>query len=237
MEAQDVEVIMPPFRKYHGSVQAIGARFRAVFQIRVAVRHFGTREEGEAWIVEKNAEEDNRGVKNIVYRQGDEYKCKLPNGKFFLFDAEALPLVHAHFWSLKGASYVRTVIIGDTGHQVEFTFHALLIGPAPAGMVIDHRNRDPLDNRRRNLRFLDARGNGINRTIDARNTSGVIGVSRDEKNGNYNWRAYWTDETGKKHIKRFSIHTYGEEGAKQQAVEWRKRIEAELPHYREALEL
>jgi hypothetical protein len=52
------------------------------------------------------------------------------------------------------------------------------------GEIVDHINRNPLDNRRKNLRIVNARQNNLNRT--RRNNSGFIGVCiRQEKEGKY----------------------------------------------------
>ncbi len=55
---------------------------------------------------------------------------------------------------------------------------------AKEGRIIDHRNRDPLDNRRKNLRIVTKRQNCLNRKC--KNGSGFVGVSiRCRKGRNY----------------------------------------------------
>lgn len=235
MEAQDVdiEVIMPPFVKYHGYVNARGStRYRAAFYPKIAGRQFETHQQAVECIIAQNALENNRRVKNIVYRQGNEYKCKLPKGMFFLFDAETLPLVHTYFWSCTSQPYVRTTIAGETGHRVEFLFTTLLMGSPPPGYVIDHINRNHLDNRKSNLRLVTVRINRLNVSTRVDSASGVTGVRRCRGR---DWIASWRDETGKPRSRGFAIAKYGEEEAKQKACEYRKKMESELPHYREAL--
>jgi len=52
---------------------------------------------------------------------------------------------------------------------------------APKGRIIDHRNRDRLDNRRKNLRIVTPRQNGLNKKY--KNGSGFIGVCINRKKG------------------------------------------------------
>jgi hypothetical protein len=56
--------------------------------------------------------------------------------------------------------------------------HRLLTG-APEGLVVDHLNRNPLDNRRANLRVVTQAENATNRKLNVRNRTGVRGVRFD----------------------------------------------------------
>lgn len=57
-----------------------------------------------------------------------------------------------------------------------FMLHNLLMQPKP-GQLVDHKNGNPLDNRRDNLRFCDATLNNANR-VSAPNATGFRGVGR-----------------------------------------------------------
>ncbi len=66
-------------------------------------------------------------------------------------DLEDWPAVNVRRWSWDGR-YPRAKIGDET-----VRLHRFLLGPPPAGMVTDHRNRWRLDHRRRNLRFVTHR--------------------------------------------------------------------------------
>lgn len=54
-------------------------------------------------------------------------------------------------------------------------------GPIPSGYVIDHTNRNPLDNRLCNLRCVTFRTNSVNVSLRKDNKSGYKGVSFAQK--------------------------------------------------------
>ncbi|WP_134700545.1 HNH endonuclease [Ammoniphilus sp. YIM 78166] len=60
------------------------------------------------------------------------------------------------------------------------------ITDCPDGMVVDHIDRNSLNNKRENLRVISAGENMQNRKIHSNNTSGVRGVSWYKKTGQ--WR-------------------------------------------------
>lgn len=63
--------------------------------------------------------------------------------------------------------------------------HRLVALPGP-GELVDHINRDPLDNRLCNLRSATKSTNGMNRGLNQNNTSGYKGVSWKKR------RSKWT---------------------------------------------
>jgi hypothetical protein len=68
----------------------------------------------------------------------------------------------------------------------EILFHRLLLSP-PDHLVVDHRNRNPLDNRRTNLRICTHSQNSINKKTITTGTSKYRGVSFKQANGK--WQA------------------------------------------------
>lgn len=81
--------------------------------------------------------------------------------------------------------------------QVTSRLHHMIVGKPVGKMVIDHINGDRLDNRRENLRIVTQSMNRLNSKIDARNTTGLTGVSYDAKKSkyratiNYKHQALW----------------------------------------------
>ena len=98
-------------------------------------------------------------------------------------------------------------------------FHRLVLAEVD---MVDHRNGNGLDNRKKNLRDGSGGVNENNRTMQDNNTSGTNGVSFD-KTGQ-GWLAQWR-ENGARNTKYFSIKKYGsDEKAKQEAIKHRKAM-------------
>jgi hypothetical protein len=66
---------------------------------------------------------------------------------------------------------------------------------AKEGQIIDHKNRDPLDNRRGNLRIVTTRQNGLNKKC--KNGSGFIGVCIKRRKGRSYCSAKFQTSSGK----------------------------------------
>lgn len=64
---------------------------------------------------------------------------------------------------------------------------AVISNEVEPGLVIDHLNRNRLDNRRQNLRITGPSDNSQNKSVSKNNTTGFMGVER--KKGNSKWSA------------------------------------------------
>ncbi len=110
--------------------------------------------------------------------------------KHALVDDEDFELVSKHKWRLMKHSLsdslfyaITKVCIGYTvisgrkygGKDIIVSMHRLILDAKPAQMV-DHVNRNGLDNRRSNLRFCSSRQNTANSKFNKNNTSGYKGV-------------------------------------------------------------
>jgi hypothetical protein len=74
-----------------------------------------------------------------------------------------------------------------------------LITNAPKNLIVDHINRNTLDNRRENLRICDQSQNIMNRGISKNNTSGHKGVAKFKNK----WIAYIGANNEKIHLGTF----------------------------------
>ena len=86
----------------------------------------------------------------------------------------------------KSGGYAATNMTINHKHKI-VKFHQIVMGQKK-GYLVDHINRNPLDNRKENLRFVTHTANLVNSKTPATSTSGYKGVSwRKDSN---KWRAH-----------------------------------------------
>jgi len=106
-------------------------------------------------------------------------------GKFYgwaLVDKADFSRTKCISWTVDPRGYVAG---RPAGSKNSVTLHRFIMAD-PAGQVIDHENRNKLDNRRSNLRVCSQSENSKNTRLAKNNTSGAKGVSRT---ANGRWRA------------------------------------------------
>ena len=124
--------------------------------------------------------------------------------------------------------YMQCSVGNKHGNQQMIAFHRLLY---PEWRIIDHINRNSLDNRRNNLRDGGNSINEMNRNCSNDNSSSIVGVSRRElKNGNIQWSAH-IEFRGKRLRKSWSELKWGAETAKELAISQRKKWADEFGNY------
>jgi hypothetical protein len=130
-------------------------------------------------------------------------------------DLEDLPIMLAskYSWRASPGGY-RHYMVQSRGRR----FHNIL---CPQWPVVDHINRDGLDNRKRNLRDGSS-VNTFNKRIYKNNTTGKTGLSNVIVAGIEQWRIRWYDDEGVFHVKSFSTKKYGHDQAKKMAIEYGK---------------
>ena len=86
-------------------------------------------------------------------------------------DDEDFEELNKHRWHLSYYGYARTGI----NHE-KVMMHRLILG-AKKGQLVDHTNRDTLDNRKTNIMICTKKQNQTNQKLRIDNTSGYKGVS------------------------------------------------------------
>lgn len=104
--------------------------------------------------------------------------------KEFYFDKEDYDLVKQYCWDVDSQNgYLKT--IDKINHTGKIYLHRLIMGCIKGdGTIIDHIDRNKVDCRKSNLRFVNNSQNTMNSCIRSDNTSGVRGVywnKRDKK--------------------------------------------------------
>jgi hypothetical protein len=105
----------------------------------------------------------------------------LSKGQFALVDDEDFESVNAFKWSAVFQRNNYRALRGYTGEDGKVIYvylHRFLMNP-PADMVVDHIDKNPLNNQRSNLRICTKRENSFNRSACRNNTSGFKGVYRN----------------------------------------------------------
>jgi|SRR5581483_328543 len=91
---------------------------------------------------------------------------------------------HAHWSASKQAYYVRRRVRIGGGKRKHIFLHRQLMC-ALSGLDVDHKNGNPLDNRRENLRICTRSQNSYNRGPQRDNTSGYKGVKWNKANSRW----------------------------------------------------
>lgn len=118
---------------------------------------------------------------------GNMVKIPLTQGKVAIIDENDYQLVSSKKWYFDSTGYPASNNRSSTTKcgWKPIRLHTFLLNP-PNGMVVDHINRDKLDNRRSNLRIVTHSINHFNSKLLITNKSGINGVFYDKQ------RKKWT---------------------------------------------
>lgn len=146
----------------------------------------------------------------VVNRKGVPYH--------YMVDKEDINLLESYKGTLHRGTdgYCYANLPGPKGRK-SVALHRMLMKPE-AGMVVDHINRNTLDNRRDNLRVITTGQNTQNIYGNKRSETGIRGVSRNKKWGKP-WRARVRLNGKDKHLGSFDTI----EEAEQAAINARKK--------------
>lgn len=125
--------------------------------------------------------------------------------KYVEIDTENLPHIKQYNWNLNTSGYaIRT----DRSNNKKKTvyMHREIMGSIPDGMIVDHINRNKLDNRRENLRICTTIQNAHNRKVPSNSITskykGVFYYGKDNL-----WSATITYNNKKMHLGRYEKET------------------------------
>lgn len=129
----------------------------------------------------------NKPRRNEYEVLGDKVQVYLRNSdEKLICDIDDWEKLKHYTWFVNDMGYAMTHK-NVCGKDVMENFHVEVMGKQK-GMVVDHINRNKLDNRKENLRFVTQRTNVINQGIRKTNTSGVTGVRKRKDTGR--WTAH-----------------------------------------------
>jgi hypothetical protein len=113
----------------------------------------------------------------------------LTRGQVAYIDEDDLPRVSLYKWYANWnvttkSYYARGYVVTEDGKRKMMYMHRFLMNN-PVGFVVDHINRNSLDNREENLRVCTQADNSKNKRIKSENTSGHTGVCFDNTRGRW----------------------------------------------------
>ena len=160
-------------------------------------------------------------INNYIEKE-DCYEIEIINTKeekvSTYIDKEDLISVKKEKWSFKRNKKGYTIIKSTTSKDY-IPLHRYVLKDANGiddpTKVVDHIDRNPLNNRKSNLRIVSHSINSINAKPRIENKSGIRGVyfrPKREKIAEASWVCEWSIE-GERHSRSFSIAKYGEEEA------------------------
>lgn len=112
-------------------------------------------------------------------------RIKLTKGFYALVDSDDFERLNKFRWCVGKTSFHYYAMRRD-GRKTMFMHR--FITNAPNGYLVDHKNKNSLDNRKENLRICTAQQNRRNNSLSKLSTSGYKGVSWNKRIGK--WSAY-----------------------------------------------
>ncbi len=120
-------------------------------------------------------------------------EIRLTKGKIALVDDDDFNRLSMHSWHFTSNGYAASRIKDTIVYM-----HRMVMNVKRREALIDHRNRNRLDNRKENLRSGSVTQNRANASLPSNNKSGYRGVIWDKKEKK--WRAYISINRKRKHL-------------------------------------
>ena len=106
-----------------------------------------------------------------------EVKVITKKGEQILIDAEDFDKVKRYCWCISKTGYPVANVKGKVTK-----LHRYILGLSNPNIIVDHKNRNKLDNRKINLRICTILENSRNTTKSKNNKTGYLGISFAGKN-------------------------------------------------------
>ena len=159
-----------------------------------------------------------KSVLNEYIEYDDYYELHIINTNnieaFGKIDKDDYIRVSQYKWTL--AIHDKDIrIVANVRELNRIGLHQFILPSNDDTRVVDHINRNPLDNRKSNLRLVTRSINSINAKERVESKSGIRGVYKREARpgiAKASWVCEWSDSKGR-HSKSYSIEKYGEEEA------------------------
>lgn len=151
------------------------------------------------------------------------YHVSTNNVYDIIVSKQDVPLIEKYKWYINVPQNARTLYVANDKLG---KLHRYLMD-AKENEIVDHINRNGLDNRRENLRITTASMNSRNMATKSCNKFGQNGVAYCPAEGKHaaRYRVHWQDSEKKFRTKSFSIAKYPD--ALERAIAFRKQMEKE----------
>ena len=182
-----------------------------------------------AEILAQKSFEDGSRHQHVFEHENDYWIMKVyhaPSGSIYdvLIDEDDYDRVAPYKWYINVPQNARTLYVANDRLG---KLHRYIMNVESSEDVVDHINRNGLDNRKENLRITTASMNSRNMDVKASNKFNHNGVCYEPPIGKHagRYKATWM-EGGKFHKKSFSEAKYAD--ALERAIAFRKQKEQEL---------
>lgn len=150
-------------------------------------------------ILERTKYDPNKIIIHKDYAEIEIYNRQCEPIAYAKIDLDDVEKVKDYKWGMDSYGY----IVGS-GNNCNIMLQSYIMNfKGNNKILVDHKNRDKLDNRKQNLRIVTARLNAWNRTKQKNNTSGVTGVHFEKRIINNKQYICWLAIIANKVIGRF----------------------------------